>query len=333
MNSRRSSVIAAKLAGRVVEAALLGCTVLGCAGGEANLPPPPAPPAPPPTVVSGQTSSASGTDAGATAPAPAEQVEPAPVLVLGEASADPSPAPTVKIVAPSAGQVLAKDKASGFAIKLDVKNWPTATGSSHVHLILDNSPYKPIYDTKQPIKLSELPGGDNLAEGQHVLVAFPSRANHESVKTSGAFAAVSFYVGKKKADDVDLKKPMFVYSRPKGEYKGEAAHHVLVDFYLQNATLAEGKEQVKFTVTGPSIEGELTAVATKFGPPFYLDNLRTGTYSLKGELVGADGKVLPGPWNSTKREIKVDREAATPAGSGHDGHDAPKPASTTPSTK
>src|SRR6185369_2709507 len=82
----------------------------------------------------------------------------APVtLTPGAASPDPAaPLPTVAIAAPTKDQVVPNDKAADFSVKLDVKNWQTATGSSHVHLILDNKPYKAIYDPKQPVKLSEL---------------------------------------------------------------------------------------------------------------------------------------------------------------------------------
>lgn len=296
-----------------------------CGGAGENLPPPPPPPPPAPSSLTTPPAPAA-----TTASAPATSATPAaaaPVLVPGVASPDPAaPLPTVKFLAPTAGQLVAKDKAGDFQVKLDVKNWATATGSAHVHLILDNTPYKPLYDTKQPVKLSELPGGGDLAEGQHVLVAFPSRANHESVKTAGAFSVVSFYVGKKAQDAVDVKKPMLVYSRPKGDYKGETANHVLVDFQLANVTLAEGKDHVHVTVTGPGIEKELSAHVEKFGAPLYLDNLQNGTYTVKTELVGADNKVLAGPWNATTREIKVDHEA--PMDDPHGGHGAaPAPAS------
>jgi hypothetical protein len=232
------------------------------------------------------------------------------VLLPGAASPDPAaPLPTVKITQPAKDQVIPADKANAFDVKLDVKNWQTATGSQHVHLILDNKPYKAIYDPKQPVKLSELAGGEAIAEGQHVLVAFPSRANHESVKTKDAMSIVQFWVGKKGEAKTDTKKPMLVYSRPKGEYKGDMANHVLVDFQLANVTLAEGKEHVDITVTGPGIDKELTAKAEKFGPPFYLDNLQNGSYTLKVELKDKDGKLIEGPWNATTRKITIDRDA------------------------
>jgi hypothetical protein len=211
----------------------------------------------------------------------------------------------VKITAPAKDAVIASAKAADTEVKLDVKNWKTAPKDAHVHLILDNKPYKPIYDPKTPVKLSELTGGDPLADGQHVLVAFPSRANHESVKTAGALTTVQFWVGKKGEKTTDLSKPLLVYSRPKGEYAGEMANHVLVDFQLVNDTLSPDKDKVHISVTGPGIEGEKTADVTKFGAPFYLDNLQNGSYTLKLDLLGGDGKPVPGAWNSTTRTITI----------------------------
>jgi hypothetical protein len=261
---------------------------------------------------------------------PAPPALPPVTLTLGTASPDPAaPLPTVKIAAPRANEVIAAAKASDFAIKLDVKNWATATGAAHVHLILDNKPYKPIYDTKAPIKMSEL-SPEPLAEGQHVLVAFPSRPNHESVKTKDALAVVSFYVGKKTADTVDIKKPMLIFSRPKGQYDGELANHVLVDFYTANNAVGEGKGSVRLSVTGPGIDKELSADAKSWGAPFYLDNLQSGSYAVNLELRDKDGKPVPGPWNSTARTIKIDRDAKTP--DPHAGHGAPPAAATATAT-
>jgi hypothetical protein len=300
--------------------------VVACGGGNDNLPPPPPPPPPPPATAIATAPPPAVEDAGPPAPPPL----PAVALVPGAASPDPAaPLPTVKFAAPAKDQVVAADKAGPFEVKLDVKSWQTATGSQHVHLILDNKPYKAVYDTKQPVKLNELAGGEAIAEGQHVLVAFPSRANHESVKTKDALAMVQFWVGKKgeaKDAKTDLKKPMLVYSRPKGDYKGEMASHVLIDFQLANVTLAEGKEHVAITVIGAGIDKELTAKAEKFGTPFYLDNLRDGSYTLKLELKDKDGKLVEGPWNSTTRKIMVDREAPADPMPGMTHGDAGAPA-------
>jgi hypothetical protein len=272
-----------------------------CGGSNENLPPPPPPP--PPMVTATVDPIASAAPPATTPPAPA----PVPVtLTQGTASPDPAPPlPTVKIVTPAREQVIPMAGSGDFAVKIDVKNWQTATGSSHVHLILDGKPYKPIFDPKAPVKLSDLPGGDALAEGQHILVAFPSRANHESVKTAGAVTINEFWVGKKGPKTQDIGKAMLIYSRPKGEYKGDMANHLIVDFQLVNDKLAAGGDHVHISVTGPGIDGEKAADVTAFGAPFYLDGVTDGSYTVKLDLLGADGKGVPGSWNSTTRTITV----------------------------
>jgi hypothetical protein len=269
---------------------------VACGGGTDNLPAPAIASAAPPASASA-------------GPAP-EAAPPAPPITLtqGEASPEPpAPTPVVKILAPAKEQVIPAASAGDFAVKVDIKNWKIAPGDAHVHLILDGKPYKPLFDPKAPVKLSDLTGGDALAEGQHILVAFPSRANHESVKSPNALTLVEFWVGKKGDKAQDPAKPLLVYSRPKGEYKGDMANHVLVDFQLVNDKLATDKDHVHIAVSGPGIDGEKTADATTFGPPFYLDNLQDGSYSVKLELLGSDGKALPGPWNSSSRTFSVAR--------------------------
>jgi hypothetical protein len=275
-----------------------------CGGSNENLPPPPPPPPPLVSATASSPVASAAPSASATTPPP----PPAAPVTLSQGTASPDPAaplPTVKIVAPAKEQVLPVATAGDLVVKLDVKNWQTATGSSHVHLILDGKPYKPIYDPKLPVKLSELPGGDALTEGQHILVAFPSRPNHESVKTAGAVAINEFWVSKKGAKNQDIGKAMLIYSRPKGEYKGDMANHVIVDFQLANDKLAAGGDHVHISVTGPGIEGEKAADVTQFGAPYYLDNLTDGSYTVKLDLLAADGKAVPGSWNSTTRTITI----------------------------
>jgi len=99
-----------------------------------------------------------------------------------------------------------------------------------------------------------------------------------------AVAVIEFWVGKpSKTKPVDVSKPFLIYSRPKGAYNGDMANHVLVDFQLVHDTLADGKDHVHIAVTGPGIDAgsPLAADVTKFGTPYYLDNLQDGTYTVK----------------------------------------------------
>ncbi len=193
------------------------------------------------------------------------------------------------------------------------KGWTPVGKGQHIHVIIDNRPYYPIFDETKPITLADVLKGDTLAEGQHVMVVFPSRPNHESVKTKGALDVSEFYVGKSKDHPVDLKKPVLVYSRPKGDYAGEMASHVLVDFQLLNEsdkTFGDGKDHVHITVTGPGITDPLAADVTRIGTPFYLDALQTGAYTVKLDLLNGTNAPIPGPLNSVTRTINVSRDAA-----------------------
>ena len=126
---------------------------------------------------------------------------------------------------------------------------------------------------------------------------------------------------------------MLIYSRPKGEYKGEMANHVLVDFQLANVTLAEGKEHVNVTVTGPGIDKPLEAqgrevrnAALPRQPPERLLQVKT-------ELVDGTNKLIEGPWNSTTRTIKIDHDAPTDVAAAHGDHAAPAAADAGAPTK
>ena len=95
-----------------------------------------------------------------------------------------------------------------------------------MHLILDNRPYKPIYDPKAPRPLerahrrrSDRGGPDTCSSHSRAAAAT------ESVKTKDAIAITQFWVGKKGEATTDIKKAMLIYSRPKGDYKGAMAGH------------------------------------------------------------------------------------------------------------
>jgi hypothetical protein len=218
----------------------------------------------------------------------------------------------VTILSPTKGQRIPADKVATTAVKVKEKNWVPVGKGQHIHVIIDNRPYYPIFDETKPITLNDVLKGDTLAEGQHVMVVFPSRPNHESVKTKGALDVTEFWVGKGKDHPVDLKKPILVASRPKGDYAGDMANHVLVDFQLLNETdktFADGKDHVHVTVTGPGIGDPLVADVKQIGMPLYLDNLQTGAYTVKLDLLDGTNAPIPGPWNSATRTINITRDA------------------------
>jgi hypothetical protein len=104
------------------------------------------------------------------------------------------------------------------------------------------------------------------------------------------------------ATDVDPKKPLLTYSRPKGEYKGEDADPIMIDFWLTNAKLQGdgGEYRIRYSVDN----GEQKFIDK--WEPIWLTGWTAGTHRVKLELVDKSGGVVAnGDYNSTTREITV----------------------------
>jgi len=246
--------------------------------------------------------------------------------------------PAIKIVSPAKDATI---NGSTVEVKLDLSgdlkgylpHKDPATGKgNHIHVILDNQPYEAYYELGQPFELR------NVSAGKHTLRVFPSRPWHESYKNDAAFQMVTFTVkgggdatkptttnsgqtmaspaanasatpareGKdyapSQAGNIDPAKPLLTYSRPKGEYKGEDADPIMIDFWLLNGTLQSngGDYRVRYSVDG----GEARFIDT--WNPIWLSGWTSGKHSIKVELVDKSGNLVDnGGYNSTTREITV----------------------------
>lgn len=259
-------------------------------------------------------------------------------LMAGRGEQDAA-TPTLTIVSPAHNSTFVS---STVRVKLqlagDLKGYKphmeeaTKTGN-HIHVILDNQPYEAYYNLDQDFELR------NVADGEHTLRVFPSRPWHESYKNDGAFQMVRFTVkngggdankptttnsgqqmsnansnanaaptpeGKEMqnstAGAVDPKKPLLTFSRPKGEYKGDDANAIMIDFWLANGKLSGdgGEYRVRYSVDG----GE-----SKFldkWEPIWLSGWTPGKHTVKIDLVDRSGYLVEnGGYNSTTREITV----------------------------
>ncbi|HEX8492322.1 MAG TPA: hypothetical protein VF658_05735 [Pyrinomonadaceae bacterium] len=102
--------------------------------------------------------------------------------------------------------------------------------------------------------------------------------------------------------DVDAKKPLLTYSRPKGEYKADDANAIMIDFWLSNAKLQGdgGEYRVRYSVDG----GE--AKFLDKWEPIWLSGWTNGKHTVKLELVDKNGTPVDnGGYNTTTREITV----------------------------
>lgn len=250
-------------------------------------------------------------------------------------------APTLKIVSPAANAVVNGSKVEvKLDLSGELKGYtphkdPATGKGNHIHVILDNEPYEAYYELGQPFELR------NVAEGKHTLRVFASRPWHESYKNDGSFQMVMFTVkgggdaskptttgsgqtmanantnassaatpmareGKdvaaSKAGDVDPTKPLLTYSRPKGEYKGEDAKAIMIDFWLTNAKLQGdgGEYRVRYFVNDDE------ARYIDKWEPIWLSGWIGGKHTVRIELLDKDSKPVDnGGYNTTTRTITV----------------------------
>ncbi len=247
--------------------------------------------------------------------APTDSVKPAPLPPVALVAVSPSPdfpgaTLTIKKVgAEKAGKDSAKVTFSfdvkNYELKLQTadngaKNCNNSDKGQHIHFILDNGPYKPLYEPTNDVTLAN--------DGkEHYLVAFLSRSYHESIKSKGAAVVYHFKIDEKgnlkKLDNP--KTPMVIYSRPKGDYAGKDTVNLLLDFYVLNDTLSPGGYKVQAEITNQDKPTQhLTTTIDKWASNF-IQNLGTGKSKVTLTLIDKDGKPVEGPQTSASREFTL----------------------------
>jgi hypothetical protein len=209
--------------------------------------------------------------------------------------------PQVKILSPRQDEILQDTKAR---VRLQVEDLPLFKNETfglgpYLHFILDNQPYEAVYDVSQPIELSD------LTPGSHTVRVFASRPWHESFKTEGAYAQVTFHVFAKTPDNnPGVDKPLLTYSRPKGSYGAEP---ILLDFYLTNAPLhlvaqADATDEIPDWKIRCTVNGE-SFVFDRW-QPIYLKGFKPGKNWVQLELLDEKGEPIATPFNNTVRLIE-----------------------------
>ncbi|MEH1873896.1 hypothetical protein [Nostoc sp.] len=208
--------------------------------------------------------------------------------------------PQVTIVTPRSDEILQDNKATA---SFQVKDLPIFKDSQlqlgpHLHVILDNQPYIPVYDLNQPLVLPD------LSPGTHTLRVFASRPWHESFKNEGAYAQTTFHVFTKTDDNnPDIKLPLLTYSRPQSSYGAEP---ILLDFYLTNAPLhLVGKENPNDEFSDWRIRSTINGESFIFDrwQAVYLKGFKPGKNWVKLEFLDNQGNSLKNAFNTTVRLI------------------------------
>ncbi|MBE9158668.1 hypothetical protein IQ265_17785 [Nodosilinea sp. LEGE 06152] len=208
--------------------------------------------------------------------------------------------PQVRILSPRPGEVLDDTSAT---VRLQVRGLPlfkdeTYELGPHLHLFLDNEPYKAVYDLSEPITF------ENLSPGTHTLRVFASRPWHESFKNQGAFDQRTFHVvAPTPQNELNANAPLLSYSRPQGTYGAEP---IMLDFYLTNAPLhmsaqAEANDdlhdwRIRCTVNDQSFVFDQWQ-------PIWLKGFKPGRNWVQLELIDESGNPIDNRFNNTVRII------------------------------
>ena len=204
--------------------------------------------------------------------------------------------PQVSILSPKADEVFADTTVS---VQLQVQDLPIFKDPEleigpHLHLILDNESYVPIYDLDQPIIF------EDLSPGTHTIRVFASRPWHESFKNEGAYDQITFHIlTKTNSNNPDPSLPLLTYSRPQGTY---GAQPIMLDFYLTNAPLhlvaQENQEdelndwRIRVTANGESF-------VLDSWEPVYLKGFKRGKNWVQLEFIDEQGNNIDNVFNNT----------------------------------
>lgn len=219
---------------------------------------------------------------------------------------------------------------------------PATGKGNHIHVILDNEPYEAYYELGQPFELRNVAEGKHTLrvfasrpwhesyknDGSFQMVTFTVKgggdaskptttasgekmANANSAATPAAQSSPSSQsaspregkdVAPSNAGEVDPTKPLLTYSRPKGEYKGEDANPIMIDFWLINAKLRGdgGEYRIRYFVNDDEARyiDKWDAV--------WLGGWLNGKHTVRLELLDKDGRPVDnGGYNTTTRTITV----------------------------
>ncbi|MBD2260565.1 hypothetical protein [Pseudanabaena sp. FACHB-2040] len=211
--------------------------------------------------------------------------------------------PQVRILSPRPGEVV---ESTTVSVRFQVRGLPIFKDPKwelgpHLHVFLDDEPYRAVYDLTEPLMLSD------LAPGTHTLRVFASRPWHESFKNQGAFDQRTFHIfAQTPQKALDKNQPLLTYSRPQGSYGAEP---IMLDFYLTNAPLhAIAQENSQDSISDWRIRCTVNGQSFVFDQwqPVYLKGFKPGQNWVQLELIDENGELIDNAFNNTVRVINYE---------------------------
>ncbi|NER80663.1 MAG: hypothetical protein F6K42_14050 [Leptolyngbya sp. SIO1D8] len=207
--------------------------------------------------------------------------------------------PQVRIASPKDSSIL---KDTTVSVELQVRDFPIYKDADlglgpHLHLLLDDQPYQPVYDADVPITFTD------VSPGTHTLRVFATRPWDESFKNDGAYDQVTFSIlTESPHNNPDNNQILLTYGQPQGIYGVEP---IMLDFYLTNAPLHMVSEtdetiidwRIRCTVNGESFVFDRWQ-------PIYLKGFQPGKNWVKLEIIDSNGDLVDNAFNTGIRLIE-----------------------------
>jgi hypothetical protein len=208
--------------------------------------------------------------------------------------------PQVSILSPKPDESI---QDTDVSVQLQVKDLPLFKDANlglgpHLQVILDNQPYKAIYDTSQTLVISD------LEPGTHTLRVFASKPWEESFKNDGAWAQTTFHIFTKTEDNnPDRTLPQLTYNQPQDTYGAEP---IILDFYLTNAPLhsvaqADAQDEILDWKIRATVNGESFTIDR--WQPIYLKGFKPGKNWVQLELLDELGNPIQNAFNNTVKLV------------------------------
>ncbi|MDB9529302.1 hypothetical protein PN498_25140 [Oscillatoria sp. CS-180] len=207
--------------------------------------------------------------------------------------------PQVRIAFPHDNETL---QDTTLSVDLQIRDFPIYKDQElalgpRLHLVLDDQPYREIYETETPITFSD------VSPGTHTLRVFAVRPWGESFKNEGAYDQITFNIyTTSPSNNPDDSQPLLTVNEPQGTYGAEP---ILLDFYLNNAPLhvvAEEDEAVSDWRIRCTINGE--AFVFDRWQPIYLKGFQPGKNWVKLEIIDDNGALIDNAFNTGVRLIE-----------------------------
>ncbi len=172
------------------------------------------------------------------------------------------------------------------------KTLENSKDGQHIHLIINNKPFEPVFKKDYRVR-------DSLAPGNYVALSVLSTSYNAMVKSPNAYKISQFQIGNGSYEKVDLKEGEHLFlNSPRTTHSLSNSKNILLDFYLINSTLSETGNYIKLVID----KKEFKITAWK---AYLIKGLKEGQHKISLELFNKDNYPIQGPFNKIERIVTV----------------------------